>query len=357
MTQAPEDPILKTRTDIDSLQRDLNSLQEGLRLASLRNEIEDIDTSSNALEGRIRDLRGRGYAFERKLEPCAEDLRRRWGSQRLLVLQQITQQASLLDIESRTAEMLVSQAAGRASHPQAARSFIDQARSALSTLEGKVTGAETSIRGMYDAYQKELAALSTHLDRVDWSLKQAAEASFRLLPTEAVVMAVEAVWARDGKENRDDPKGVLYLTDQRLLFEQKQEIATKKVLFITTEKKKVQQLMFEAPIALITNAAGTKQGFLSHEDHLDVDFASGAPFPKAHYHIDGQDCNEWQALLGRARSHDFDADRAIAVDDAAVERVKSVPAQCPACGGGLNQTVLRGQDTVTCAYCGYVIRL
>ena len=46
-------------------------------------------------------------------------------------------------------------------------------------------------------------------------------------------MAVRATWQKGGEDN---PQGILYLTDQRLLFEQKQEIGAKKVLFITTEK-------------------------------------------------------------------------------------------------------------------------
>ena len=41
-------------------------------------------------------------------------------------------------------------------------------------------------------------------------------------------MGVKAVWTKDGKEDKSDPEGTLYLTDQRLLFEQKEEVATKK---------------------------------------------------------------------------------------------------------------------------------
>jgi hypothetical protein len=67
------------------------------------------------------------------------------------------------------------------------------------------------------------------------------------MPTEAAVFAVGVVSLQGSKGSPDDPKGILYLTDQRLIFEQKQEIATKKFLFITTEKQKVQKLVFEVP--------------------------------------------------------------------------------------------------------------
>ncbi len=170
-------------------------------------------------------------------------------------------------------------------------------------------------------------------------------------------MAVEAVWLKDGKEDKDDPKGVLYLTDQRLLFEQKQQVATKKILFITTESQKVQKLLAEVPTTLLETVNATKQGLFSHEDHIELTFASGAPIYRLHFHLDGQDCNRWQGLLGQAQAHAFDQDRAVALNPADVERVKAAPAQCPSCGGAIHQPVLRGMDSLRCEYCGFVIRL
>jgi hypothetical protein len=40
-----------------------------------------------------------------------------------------------------------------------------------------------------------------------------------------------------------------------------------------------------------------------------------------------------------------------------MDKVKAAPSQCPSCGGNINQVVLRGMDSLTCDYCGYVIRL
>ncbi|MCL4562674.1 MAG: hypothetical protein M1281_18940, partial [Chloroflexi bacterium] len=142
-----------------------------------------------------------------------------------------------------------------------------------------------------------------------------------------------------------------------ILFEQKQEVATKKVLFITTEKKKVQQLLMETPVALLQTVEATKQGLFGHEDHIELTFASGAPFYSAHFHLDGQDCNEWQALLGKAKAKDFDRDRAVAIAQDDIDKVKAAPGQCPACGGAITAPVLRGMDSLTCEFCGYVIRL
>jgi len=353
----PPTPAQQLAEDIQSLQSKLNNLQSQVRLSNLRDELEDLETTTNGLGQRVRDLRSQGYAFEKELEARAADLKRRWAALRLLALQQITQQSNQLDMEVRSVETLMMQLTARANNLSLARPMVSQTESAVSSLESKVSGAETSIRGMYDTYQAELRQFTTHLDEVTWMLTQLAQACFRLLPTECGILAVEAVWVKDGKEDKGDPKGVLYLTDQRILFEQKQEVATKKVLFITTEKQKVQQLLLEVPVVLMETVKGSKQGLFSHEDHLELTFASGAPFYTLHFHLDGQDSSRWQGLLGQAKSKIFDQDRAVAIDASQVEKAKSAPSQCPACGGAVNQPVLRGMDSLDCEFCGYVMRL
>ena len=171
-------------------------------------------------------------------------------------------------------------------------------------------------------------------------------------------MAVKAVWTRDNsKEDKDDPEGILFLTDQRLLFEQKEEIATKKVLFVTTERELVQKLIFEVPVISIESVKATKQGMFKNEDWIETVLATGSFSREAKLHLDGQDSNEWQKLITRVKSKEIDADRAIALDEKAVEKAKSAPSQCPTCGGLITKPVLRGQDTITCEFCGNVIRL
>jgi hypothetical protein len=209
---------------------------------------------------------------------------------------------------------------------------------------------------MYNQFNNQVYAVTKHLDEIDYLLTQLAEATFQLLPTEAGIAAVKAVWCKTGKEQKGDPDGVLYLTDQRLVFEQKEEVATKKVLFIATEKQKLQQLQLETPVALVDTITTSKQGMLKNEDHIELRFKTGAPVESAHFHI-WKENSAWQALINRAKAKDFDAGRAVALDQAAVDRVKAAPSQCPNCGGNITQVVLRGQDSIKCEYCGFVIRL
>jgi len=100
----------------------------------------------------------------------------------------------------------------------------------------------------------------------------------------------------------------------------------------------------------------SKQGLLKNEDHIEIHFLSGVAVQMAHFHV-WQDNAAWQALINRAKNKDFDQGRAVALDQAAVARVKSTPTQCPSCGGNITTVVLRGMDSITCEYCGMVIRL
>jgi hypothetical protein len=75
----------------------------------------------------------------------------------------------------------------------------------------------------------------------------------------------------------------------------------------------------------------------------------------AHLHLHGQDCNAWHGLINQVKAGN--TNRAIEVDQSAIDKVKTAPTQCPVCGGAVTQPVLRGMDSIKCEYCGAVMRL
>lgn len=358
MANAPQpNPMEELARDISSVQSDLNSLQSKVRLSNVVDSIEDLDSKLAGLPQVIEGLRKRGYAFEKILDTQAQTLSQRWRGVEPVVRSRSHFQSQELAKSLPAIEAKMSHLASLSRAPSVARPVYSQVKTEIENLTEKAEAAESALRSMYNDLETEYNKINAHLQDVDKMLTQLAQASFTLLPTEAGIMSVKAVYTAGPKEDNDDPEGILFLTDQRIIFEQKEEVATKKVLFITTERKLVQKLLFEVPLALIEDVKPSKQGMFKNEDHLDIFFAVGAPMQKAHLHIDGQDCNEWQALIKRAKTKDFDRDRAVAVDQTEVEKVKAAPTICPACGGTINKPVLRGQESITCDYCGNVIRL
>ncbi len=352
-----KDPVEELKKDIDSVQSSINALHSRVRLSDVRDSVEDLQARIANLPTRVKDLRARGYPFEKELESKAADFAGQWTTVEAQVRAEIDRQALALERALVPVEQDFRRLVAQATMPQAAQPMVKQVQSAVSTLESKVSAAGSGIRGMYDGLQEQVQEVLNHLQRVEWTLKQVAEATFKLFPTEAAIMAAKATWVKSKEEDEDDPRGILYLTDQRLLFEQKQEVATKKLLFITTQKEKVQKLLLEVPVALVKDAKASKRGFLGHEDHIDLAFSPDAAVEAAHFHIDGQDSNQWQGLIGRAQARDFDVDRAVAVDEAVVEKVRSAPTACPHCGAAITTQILRGMDSIRCDYCGKVIRL
>jgi len=360
MSQKPApapNPQEKLKADIRKAQDDLNRLHSGVRLATVRDQVENMQTNVAGLAQRIKDLRAKGYIFDKELESRAANLLAQWTPLQPTILNLINDQAARLDAEVRNVESLMLQLTSRSTNPTLAAPFLSQVQSAISTMDSKIKSAESSVRGTYDEFQRNLTKITSTLTRMEKMLTWFSASTFKLGAAESAINAVEAIWAPNGKEEKDDPKGFLFLTDQRLVFEQNEEIAKKKVLFITTEKEKVQKLLFEFPVVLVNDVIPSKQGFLKNEDHLDIKLDSGGPFPACHLHIFNQPCEEWDALLGKVKSGEMDADRVVAVSAEVLEKVKKAPAKCPTCGGTINKPVLRGQDTIKCDYCGSIIRL
>ena len=344
-------------SEINSLQRRVKSLQSQVRLADLQDRVEDLETNSAALGNRVEDLRTRGYLFEKNLEHQAKEQASQWAKIRPNVQQHLRRQTRLLEQDLRPIETEMTRLAARSRNPVAAKSLLQRLEPKVDMLEGKASAASNSISGLFDQYANQVSQFSTRLDKIDWMLTQLSEATFDLLPTEGGIAAVKATWIKGRKERDEDPKGLLYLTDQRVIFEQKQEIATKKVLFVTTDKEMVQEHLFDVPVAMIAKVKAFEKGFLGKEDHLEVTFESGAPLSSAHFHIFGQDSDYWQGLIGRVKEKEFDKDRAVEIDQEQVDKVRAVPSNCPSCGAPITETVLRGMETLSCQFCGHVIRL
>jgi hypothetical protein len=353
---ATPSPAQQIADEIRNLQSKVGDLQGRVRLTKARDAVEDLQTTVSGLIQKIATFRTRGYVFEMDMENQAQALSQSWVLLYPNLESQINMQSSVLENSLRPIEMQMPQLNAAASNPAAARGLLSSMQSALNILDGKVSAAEQSIEGMYDQFNNEVYQFSKHLNEIEYLVTQLAEATFQLLPTEGGIAAIKAVWCKTGKEQKGDPEGVLYLTDQRLLFEQKEEIVTKKVLFVATEKQKVQQLQLECPVTLVEGMDLSKQGLLKNEDHIEIRFASGANVEVAHFHI-WQDNTTWQQIINRAKSKDFDKGRAVPIDQSAMDKVKAAPSQCPNCGGNITQVVMRGMDSLKCEYCSFVIRL
>ena len=338
----------ETRAKLDELQDQLGDLQESLLLTGAHNDMGDLETTLALLPAEIEQLRTRGYVFRSFLENKVNVLAEQWEEIDSRVSREVSRRQRELEREAGVAESALRQAtSGRASQ-------VARAESAIETLERKVRAAQSAVGAMYETLQQNVNQTQSQVEQIRWLLDQVDEACFPLYPAEDPVMACQAQYMETKKEG---PKGVLYLTDERLIFEQKEEKATKKVLFITTDKEKVQQLIFEVPVGQIEEVKSSQKGFLGHKEMLELLFAPEADLSGATLRLRGTDNEEWAGLIGRVRSEEIVKERTRPKDEAVVEAARAAPTKCPTCGATLSVEIVRGMREITCEYCGSVIRL
>lgn len=352
MATASTNPADDIRQQVDSLRFKINGLHDQANLKSAIDRFTDLDSLIQNFPIRISRLRQQNYVFDPLLEKTAASWSSHWSTQKPSIQAQISIQSSRLQSYLQSLEIRFNSFAG-----SPAASAVQMMNSELSQFEDQCTSTANAIDEMFADIKNDMDKFNQQLADLEYSMDRAETASFGFLPTESMMMAVKAVWCKNGKEEKSDPEGVLFLTDQRILFEQNEDVATKKVLFVTTETKKVQQLLFEVPVFFVSDAEGSKLGLFKNIDMLKLSLASGSFSDQATLHLFNQSSEEWQKIIIKAKNHEFDSNRVVPLDQAIVEKTKSAPTKCPQCGGAITQPVLRGMDTITCEFCGAVIRL
>ncbi len=348
-TAEPADEYI---SKVESVETSLRSLQDDVALSSVNDDLGEIDAHLRDLPGSIQQIRARGYVFKNYLEKKAEVLSQQWSDLRWRV-------TSAVDEQSRALRYPADQVQQRVVPLRYNRDEAEVAAvaAAVSDLESRVRAATSSINGMYQPLEQNVNQTVAQVKEIAWTLDQVDAATFKLYPSEGVVAAVKAQWMTSEKEG---PKGILFLTEERVLFEQKEEIATKKVLFITTAKQKVQELKWEAAVGQIESAAASEKGgaFLGigKKEMLEFRFDSRSQVRSASVHLEA-DSDAWQALIGRVKSGDIGGERTAPKDQATVQAARTAPTKCPNCGAMITQAIVRGMTEIKCAYCAATIRL
>ena len=334
---------------LDALQDRFGDLQESMLLTNVHSEMAEIENALSLLPTAIEQVRARGYVFQSFLENKINVLTEKWNEMRSRVSREITQRTRELERDSDAAENALRQAAsGHASQ-------VSRAESAISTFESKVRAARSAVEAMYKPLQQNVDQTQRQVTQISQMLDQIDEASFQLYPAEDPVAVCKAQYIEREDEG---PKGLLYLTDARLLFERKEQVATKKVLFITTEKETVQEFVFEVPVGQIDEiTASDKRKLLKRKEMLELAFAPEADLSGATLRLLDAKNEDWDKLIGRVKSGEIDKERTQPKDEAAEEAVRTAPTKCPTCGATLDVEIVRGMKEITCEYCGSVIRL
>ncbi len=347
-----------------SLQDKASEIQASAALGEAADALEDMDAKVRSLPDKMRTLRAKGYRYARVLDESAAQIVRDWPEVRRQAEETLRRtRASLSSLDHEVARVL---AEGRRARTE---EEMDAADDALERLEDRIDHAVSDVRGAFDGFAARVSELEDDIEHLLWAAEQWAEASFDIYPDEALIDACEAQWM-----TRDDegPKGIFFLTDARVVMEQKEKIATKKVLFIATEKKLVQEMQFAAPIGAVEvlDATDARGGFLGlgKREMLTLQFTTateGKRISKAVLRLlGGADNEKWAARIKQVQRGDI-AQEAIAgaqpqetaSESAPAAPAREIPTHCPSCGALFTQPIVKGMKELRCEYCGAVVRL
>ena len=347
-------PAERAKSEFNSLRSDWSSASQRGTLSGMASEIESLGREIGALEATLKDLRQRGYVFGRGWEERVVTLVKAWPGQRAAAERTINAQAAILRNSAREVDQIMSRASF---NPLA---LLPEAKRKVESFESETSRVESMVRGAFSQAKDQESDLSEELYAAKFAVETLEGACFKLNPAENVYMVCKAQWLVD----KEDPEGFFYLTDQRVIFEQKEEVATKKVLFIATKKELVQKQLWAIPVGAVEDIKSEDKGGLlgiGAKELLQLKFAD-APHDmplNVTVHVKGGATNEvWSKALMLVKGGQVDSERyetagGSAAGAAAVEAKQTVtaPTVCPACSGQL-PPAYKGMTHLVCPYCG-----
>jgi hypothetical protein len=94
-----QSPQEKLNGKMNSIRYKVQKLQSDVRLSSLIDQMEDLDSDIGKIRQRVQDLRTREYVFGKGLETRAYEYARRWAQMHPNIRKQIEAQSPALQLE------------------------------------------------------------------------------------------------------------------------------------------------------------------------------------------------------------------------------------------------------------------
>ncbi|MGD8751374.1 MAG: hypothetical protein PVG14_08120 [Anaerolineales bacterium] len=293
-------------TEVATLQDSISDLESRGSYQRIESDIAELDKDLNHVLTLLESARAKGYAYQSDLEDIAYKAMDQWQSIREQVEDKVQHHAKLMQRNLSGLNNQIKRLNASVQNPKRASSLLQNTETQINDLLSELQATERILQENYHDIQTEVFQLNTRLTDIHWALDQLSDADFKLDRGEDLVMAVPARWDQEGK---DDPEGVLYLTNQRFIFERKEKIATKKVLFITTSSELVQEIMIDQSLTDLENVKAINKGLFGHQDFIEVDFTVSG-LEGINLHIDGQNSDDWKNLIEKAKSGVIESERA-----------------------------------------------
>lgn len=282
--------------DVEGTRSVAHTLEAGIRFQTLLNSLARLEQSLYGLPARLQVLHERGLAVRSTLgeEVARQTHRLKQAATQARELaekqqQTMTPRVAALWQQIEENDALVG-ADGYAPHAER----IAAAMAESNELKARMESAESAIHACFSDLANEVRSVEqrvAHLDRVAESL---ARATFSLRPGEALVDAVEGTYHPSVKEAAE---GVLFLTEQRLIFEQRQEVTSRARFLPFSKSRRVDEVRFDEPLDHLTEVMVSER---HGADALVLTLRAPARTRSATFALQAR-IQSWQRLLEETR--------------------------------------------------------
>ena len=286
--------MLALRQAYDQLRRSTDLTQATDAVWRLAREV-------GSFEARVEALRQGGYVFTQSLANSARSLRDRWPNtegafdgELRQVRYDVERSLDRVDDAMRYAER------GPDEGP------IQSAQTEVRSAARRLSEAQQRLARIYETDARDITAMDARLDTVEWSVQQLNAASFKPDSGEALIIAAPAEWTETTGDRRN-MDGVLYLTDRRVLFEQKERTGAFLGLFGGQDR---QALTWAVALTDIEDVRAEDRGIFGVKDMLYLGLRAGAEPAEITIEVKrSADSQEWAALIRQAKAGGYEQER------------------------------------------------
>ncbi|MBN1563446.1 MAG: hypothetical protein JXA10_06395 [Anaerolineae bacterium] len=342
-------PIWEDR--LAQLRRKYEEVRKSISMDDVTRELGDMATQIAGLPGDIAGIRERGYAFAGYLERKVEVLQTQWDEVRSQVKRAIN--TEITDVQVRFDQVRDSWSRLESQTTEKGQELLGgRIETTLDEVASVVAAARNRIKGLYGQVPTNVAQTQSQLRLIKKYLDLADQATVKWGPTEALYMVHEGEWVQTGK-GKQDPDGIIYVTDQRFIFEQNEKVGGR----FGFGGEQVQEVVFEVTVGTIAKVQSEDKGLFGGKDLIHLELSAG-DYAETTFEVKsgGIDSDWYAGQLNRVISGEIEKERVLKVDEAVVEAVQNAPTACTTCGATL-PTITRGMTEIVCEYCGTKMRV
>lgn len=295
------DPIAVAKESLENLRQQFTELQGKATLSEITSEIKEVDKTNGNIAKLLQSLGAAGYHFTNAAQERATQAQSAWQAIAESVPTQVSNAIVSIQPLLQQLNTQLSQASAAVSSPPIFNTLAKNVDASAQAVQAKIEEAVSHVRAGYEGAKESLETLESHLESVAWSLEQFKESGIELAGGEGVFIASKAEWAQTGKGS-DDPDGFLYVTNQRIIFEQSEKKGKFLGLF---GGKKVQNELWSVALSQITSLATERKGIIGGKAMLTLS-TTHTDYPTLPIEIKGGFGNEhMKAIIEQAKLGNF----------------------------------------------------